>query len=72
MSITPRFKIGTRFIRRKTKRQDVETIIDIYTTTNSKGEIVRIRYVAELDFMGQAVIDFDVYDSTIALSKIVK
>lgn len=61
-----RFKIGQQFIRQHTKRKDVETITDILTTRNTSDEVVKIRYVAEHDFMGQTVTDYDVLDTTIA------
>ena len=31
--------IGTQFIRQGRKRKDIETVIDIYKTYNSKGEL---------------------------------
>lgn len=53
-------KIGLKFIRPHTKRKDVETITDILKTYNSKGELVRTRYVATHDFMGQMITDGDI------------
>lgn len=51
---TPQFEIGYKFIvTRGKKRRDVETIVDILTTTNSSGEVVKIEYVAVHDFAGQ-------------------
>jgi hypothetical protein len=66
----PQHKIGEQFIRRSSKRKDVETIIDILTTTDSKGDVVKIRYVALHNFCGQPVIDNDVLQSTITMGKI--
>ena len=59
-----RFKIGQKF-KRHYKRYE-EEVTDILTTTNSKGEIVSIRYVAKHDFCGQCVLDRDVTDTAIA------
>lgn len=65
-------KIGTKFIRRCSKRKDVETVVDILTTTNSKGEVVSVRYVATHDFMGQTVTDSDIVGTTILRSEIIE
>jgi hypothetical protein len=61
--------IGTQFIRHYSKRKDIETVIDIYTTTNSAGETVKTRYVCSHSFMGQPVIDYDVLLTTILRSQ---
>ncbi len=53
-------KIGLKFVRPWTKRKDVETITDIYETRNSAGELVRTRYVATHEFMGQQMVDSDI------------
>jgi hypothetical protein len=63
--------IGTKFIRRGTKRKDVETVVDILTTTNSLGEIVAVRYVSTHDFMGQKVTDSDIVSATILRGEMV-
>lgn len=65
-------KIGTQFIRRSSKRKDVETVVDILTTKNSKGKIVQIVYVAEHECLGQTVINRSVPSSTITLGLIKK
>lgn len=62
--------IGTQFIRRQSKRKDVETVVDILTTTNSKGEVCHIRYIASHDFAGQQVLNKDVVATTIAMGLI--
>jgi len=67
-----RYPIGYRFIRYGKKRGDVETVVDIYTTKNSKGDTVKVTYVTEHDFMGQKVRDEEVLTSTIARSQEVK
>lgn len=53
-------KIGLQFTRPRAKRKDVETITDVLKTYNSKGELVRTRYVATHEFMGQQVTDGDI------------
>ena len=63
--MTHRFPIGTKYITRG-KRHDVCTVVDHLTTTNSKGEIVAVRYVTEHEFCGQTVTASDVVDTTIA------
>ena len=47
-------KIGDTFLC-KGDRKDIHTVVDILTTTNSKGEVVQIQAKAEHDFMGQKV-----------------
>jgi hypothetical protein len=47
--------IGTKFIRRGTKRKDVETVVDIYRTYNLQGDLVKTMYVVEHMFMGQNI-----------------
>lgn len=64
-------KIGTQFIKVGRKRQDVETVIDIYKTYNSKGELVKTRYVCQHTLMGQVVTDYDVLATTIKMGIII-
>jgi len=61
----PQFEIGTKFTNR-TNRKDICTVTDILTTRNSKDEVVRIRYVATHEFMGQTVTNNEVPQLTIA------
>ena len=49
------FPIGTRFWTRG-KHPRLCTVIDVYTTCNSKNEVVKKAYVANHDFMGQKII----------------
>lgn len=63
---TPRFKIGQKYAPIASKGKIVCTVTDILTTTNAKGEVVSIKYVATHDFCGQIVTDNDVCDTTIA------
>jgi hypothetical protein len=55
-------EIGSKFIRNrgKLKNDRVETVTDILKTYNSAGDLVKTRYVAEHDFLGQKVTDRDV------------
>lgn len=63
---TPRFKIGQKYMAAN-KRKDICEIVDVLTTTNSKGEVVAIRYLTVHDFCGQTVFNHDVVDATIAI-----
>lgn len=47
--------IGKRFLDDRGKRKDIIKIVDKWTTTNAKGEIVQIRYIGEHIFFGQVV-----------------
>lgn len=47
-----RFPIGLQF-QHYTDRKGPRTIVDILTTTNHAGEVVRIEYVTTRDFLGQ-------------------
>jgi hypothetical protein len=65
-----KFPIGMKFIRSTGRQKNgVETIEDIYTTTNSKGKVVRVVYVVSHQYGGQKVIDYEVPASTIARAK---
>ena len=44
--------IGKVFLDKRGKRNNVVRIIDKWTTYNSKGEIVLVRYIGAHDFMG--------------------
>jgi len=57
-----RFKIGTIFKHGR----NICTVVDFHVTTNLSGEIVRERYVAAHDFLGQEVLELDIVDTTIA------
>jgi len=67
---TPQFPIGYQFIQTRGKkiRRDVETIVDILTTTNSQGEVVKITYLATHQFMGQTL-TVEHIATTIAMSQ---
>ena len=60
--ICPReYKIGTKYLSVGKER----TIIDILKTYNSKGVLVRLRYVSVHSLMGQVIEDRDVCPLTI-------
>lgn len=61
-----RFPIGTIF-RTRHKHPRTCTIVDRYTTTNEKGEIVDRRYVCTHEVLGQIVTDYNVPDAAIAM-----
>jgi hypothetical protein len=61
-----RFQIGHKY-RKRGKNCPVCTVTDIHTTFNSKGEVVKQRYVATHEFMGQTIVETDVVDATIAM-----
>lgn len=60
-----RFPIGTTF-RSSGKVQRVCTVVDFHVTRNLAGEIVRARYVATHEFMGQTITERDIAETTIA------
>jgi len=60
------YPIGTQFIKQGRKHAKVETVVDMLTTKNLAGEVVKVRYVSEHDLMGQPVKDYDVCAVTIA------
>ena len=43
------------------------TVIDIWRTYDLAGRLVRVRYVAGHEFMGQTVINHDVTETTIKM-----
>jgi hypothetical protein len=63
-TMIPKYAIGTKFIRNARAPRE-QTVVDIHTTTNSKGEVVKFRYVTEHLFMGRTIIDSDVVETTI-------
>ena len=63
------YPIGTQF-KTRGKAPRLCTVTDILKTYNSAGELVKTRYVAQHDFMGQKVNDYDVVATTIAMGLI--
>jgi len=47
------------------KKPRICTVVDKLETYNSKGELVKTRYVSEHEFLGQIVTDYDVVPTTI-------
>lgn len=64
-STDQRFPIGTQYLTRG-KHPLLCTVVDVLRTYNSRGDLVRLRYVATHQFCGQTVTDGDVCDTTIA------
>jgi hypothetical protein len=64
-----RFPIGTTF-RTRHKHPRTCTVVDRYTTTNERGEVVDRRYVCTHEVSGQIVTDYHVPDTTIAMGLI--
>lgn len=61
--VKQRFEIGTKYMGRGKR---ICTVVDVYRTYNSAGELVKLRYVSTHEFMGQVITDYDVVDTTIA------
>lgn len=59
------YKIGTKFQTRG-KFPVTCTVVDILKTYNSKNELVKVRYMATHELMGQTLTDHDVVGVTIA------
>ncbi len=60
-----KYSIGTHYTTRG-KNPRICTVVDILKTYNSKGDLVRVRYVSTHQFAGQTVTDYDVIPATIA------
>lgn len=69
MATEPRFPIGTQF-KTRGKHPRVCTVVDIHRTYNAQGALVKVRYVATHEFLGQTVTDSDVVDATIARGRV--
>lgn len=57
---------GTTF-KTRGKNPQVCTVTDVLVTTNLCGNIVKTRYVATHEFMGQIVTDRDVVETAISM-----
>lgn len=62
----PTYGVGTRFKTRGANPREC-AVVDIHTTRNLAGEVVRVRYVATHEFMGQTITDRNVVEVTIAM-----
>ena len=63
-----KFKIGQQFMS-GSRNPVVCTVVDIYTTYDHAGNVVKIRYVADHEFAGQIITDYDVNETSIAMRK---
>ena len=61
-----KFAIGQQFTKRG-KVYRLCTVIDVLTTFNAAGELVKTSYVATHHFMGQTITEHDVCETTIAM-----
>lgn len=61
----PKFRVGQKFMTRGKHPQEC-TIVDIHTTRNLAGNLVRFEYVATHLFCGQVVEDRHVCEVTVA------
>ena len=62
----PSFPVGTVYMTRGKAPRHC-TVTDIWRTYNAKGQLVRVRYVAEHGLLGQTVTDHDVTETTIKM-----
>ena len=62
-------QIGKQY-KTRGKHPRLCTVIDVHTTCNQKGEIVKVRYVSEHVFLNQKVIDKDVVKTTILMNEV--
>ena len=65
------YSIGTKF-KTRGKAPKVCIVTDILKTYNSAGDLVKTRYQASHEFMGQIVTDYDLCATTIAMGLIVE
>lgn len=59
-------RIGQKF-KTRGKHPRICTVVDIWRTYNNAGELVRTRFVATHEVMGQTVTDYDVVAPTIQM-----
>jgi hypothetical protein len=56
--------IGTEFFTRGKYPRKCK-VIDVYTTTNSAGIVVKVTYVAEHEFLNRTILEYDIPEATI-------
>ena len=61
-------EIGDKYYTRG-KHPRLCTVVDVYKTYNSNGELVATKYVSTHEFLGQIVTDYDVPKTTILRGK---
>ena len=61
--------IGKQY-KTRGKHSQLCTVVDVHTTCNQKGEIVKVRYVSEHVFLNQIVRDKDVVKTTILMNEV--
>ncbi|TIR78840.1 MAG: hypothetical protein E5X15_10505 [Mesorhizobium sp.] len=64
--MSPDYPVGTKYTPIGYKHPRERTVVDILRTYNSKGELVKTRYVATHDFCGRVVREDNVLAATIA------
>jgi hypothetical protein len=62
---TPKYSIGTKYRTDGRHWRECE-IVEILTTRTSSGDITRISYVCEHEFLGQIVREWDVCETYIS------
>lgn len=61
-----KYPVGTKYTRRVARNVTRDyTVVDYHITRNMSGEVVKERYVTSHEFMGQALIDYDVTQTEI-------
>ena len=60
--------IGTKFKTRGKAPREC-TVVDIFKTYNSAGDLVSTRYEASHEFMGQTVVSHDICATTITMGQ---
>lgn len=56
-----------RIFKTRGKHPRTCKVVDVWTTRNSKGDVVRVRFVATHEFAGQIVTDCDVPRTTVQM-----
>jgi hypothetical protein len=63
--------IGKQYLTRG-RYPKICTVVDVHTTYNQKGEIVKVRYVSEHVFLNQIVRDKDVHKTNILMNEVTR
>ena len=64
-----KFPIGTKYMTRGKNKHEC-TVIDIHSTFNVSGEMVKFRYVSTHIFCGQTMTNYDVPQASISLGMV--